>query len=103
MPASSAAYAVALQADGKIVAAGQSASSQQTSYDFAVARFLGDPVPPRIGSFTASPNPVTAGSTVTLTAANVVGLNAGGSITQVAFYLDSNGDGKLEAGTDTLL
>jgi hypothetical protein len=58
---------------------------------------------PQIGSFTASPNPVTAGSSVTLTAANVVALNPGSTVTQVAFYLDSNGDGILEPGSDTLL
>jgi hypothetical protein len=57
---------------------------------------------PQIGSFTASDNPVTAGSPVTLTAAGVQDLNAGGAITQVAFYEDSNGDGKLDAA-DTLL
>jgi uncharacterized delta-60 repeat protein len=103
MPASSMANAVALQADGKIVAAGQTAYNQQTSYDFAVARFLGDPVPPKIGSFTAIPTPATAGSNVPLTASNMVDNNPGGTITQVAFYLDSNGDGKLETGTDMLL
>jgi hypothetical protein len=56
---------------------------------------------PQIGSFIASPDP-TAGSPVTLTAAGVQDLNAGGTITQVAFYADSNGDGVLGAG-DALL
>ena len=56
---------------------------------------------PQIGSFTASPNP-TAGSPVTLTASGVQALNPGGTITQVAFYADSNGDGVLDSN-DTLL
>jgi hypothetical protein len=46
---------------------------------------------------------VTAGSNVTLTAANVVALNPGSTVTQVDFYQDSNGDGILEPGTDLFL
>jgi hypothetical protein len=43
-----------------------------------------------IGSFTASPNPITAGSSLTLTASNIV--MPGASITQVPFYyFDSSG------------
>ena len=61
------------------------------------------PSAPQIGSFTASPNPVTAGSNVTLTASNISDGNPNSTITQVAFYVDSNGDGILEPGTDTLL
>jgi uncharacterized delta-60 repeat protein len=102
MPASSYAYGLALQTDGKIVAAGSSPGTQQTGGGFGVARFLGDPIPV-IGSFTASPNPVTSGSNETLTVSNITDGNAGSSITQVAFYLDSNGDGILEPGTDTLV
>jgi hypothetical protein len=60
------------------------------------------PSQPQIGSFTANPNPVSAGSSVTLTASNISDGNAGSCITQVAFYLDSNGDGVLDSG-DTLL
>src|SRR5262249_53419976 len=55
---------------------------------------------PQLGSFTASPNKVPAGSSVTLTAANVVALNPGSTVTQVAFYQDSNGDSVLQPGTD---
>jgi uncharacterized delta-60 repeat protein len=44
MPASGGVNAVALQADGKIVAVGTSAYSDKTEHDFEVARFLGDPV-----------------------------------------------------------
>jgi uncharacterized delta-60 repeat protein len=86
---------VAIQPDGKIVVAGS------TSAQFAVLRFL--PSAPEVGSFTANPNPVTAGSSVTLTASNITDRNPNASITQVAFYVDSNGDGVLEPGTDTLL
>jgi len=62
-----------------------------------------DTVPPQIGSFTASPNPVTADSPATLTAAGVQALAPGSTITQVAFYVDSNNNGILEPSTDTLL
>jgi hypothetical protein len=46
---------------------------------------------------------VTQGTSLTLTAANVVDLNLGSSVTQVAFYQDANGDGVLEPATDLLL
>jgi uncharacterized delta-60 repeat protein len=82
-------------ADGKIVVAGGS------SLGAAVARYLA--ADPQIGSFTASPNPTPAGSTITLTVSNITDINPSSSITQVAIYVDSNGDGKLEAGTDALL
>src|SRR5262249_28319198 len=56
-----------------------------------LARYL--PSAPQIGLFTASPNPVTAGSSVTLTAGNITDGNPGGTITQGAFsYFDSSGD-----------
>jgi uncharacterized delta-60 repeat protein len=86
-------------ADGKIVVAG--GAIVNGAWNFAVARYVA--TDPRIGSFTASPDPVATGSNVTLTASNITDTNPGGSITQVAFYLDSNGDGKLEPGSDTLL
>ena len=57
----------------------------------------------QIGSFTASSNPASSGSLVMLTAAGATTLNAGSTVTQVAFYLDSNRDGVLEPATDTLL
>ena len=48
---------------------------------------------PQIGSFTASPNSVTAGSSVTLTASNITDANPGATITQVEFfYYDSTGN-----------
>jgi probable HAF family extracellular repeat protein len=40
----------------------------------------------QIGSFTASSNPVTSGSNLTLTASNITDANPGATITQVAFY-----------------
>jgi hypothetical protein len=65
-------------------------------YGWDLARFLA--AGPQISSFTTSPNPVTAGSSLTLTASNITDANPGATITQVAFYLDSNGDGSLDAG-----
>ena len=43
------------------------------------------------------------GSSETLTASNITDGNAAATIAQVAFYVDSNNDGILEPGTDTLL
>jgi uncharacterized delta-60 repeat protein len=57
---------------------------------------------PQIGSFTANPNPAPAGSTVTLSATGLTDGNPGATVTQVAFYADTNGDGVLDAG-DTLI
>jgi hypothetical protein len=58
---------------------------------------------PVIGSLSDSPNPVAPGGSETLTASNVTDGSSNGTVTQVAFYLDSNGDGILEPGTDKLL
>jgi hypothetical protein len=90
--------AVALEPNGRIVVAGSSTGTGK--YNFAVARFLA--TGPEISSFSAAPNPVAPGSSVTLTASGVTPLNPGSTVTQVAFYVDSNGDGVLDAG-DTLL
>ena len=87
---------VAIQANGDIIAAG--ATNNYT--DFITARYL---VGPQIGSFTANPSPVTAGSSVTLTASSIADGVPSSTITQVALYLDSNNDGTLEPGNDTLL
>jgi uncharacterized delta-60 repeat protein len=87
----------ALEPDGRIVVAGSAGSNS-----FALARFLA--TGPQISSFTASPNPVTAGSSITIRLdANVKALDPGSTVVQVAFYLDSNGDGILQHSTDTLL
>jgi uncharacterized delta-60 repeat protein len=91
----SVARGVVIQNDGKIITAGSADNA------FAVVRYLAPA--PQSGSFTANPNPAAAGSSVTLTASNITDGNPNSSITQVAFYLDSNGDGVLEPGTDTLL
>jgi guanyl-specific ribonuclease Sa len=56
---------------------------------------------PTIGSFTVSPTTVTAGTEVTLTASNVS--ESGGTISNVTFYLESNGTPGLQIGSDTLV
>jgi uncharacterized delta-60 repeat protein len=93
-------HAVALQADGKILAAGSS-NATGGNEEFAVARFL--PSEPEIGSFIASANPVTAGSSETLTVWNITDANAGATITSVVFYYyDSSGTKQiLGYGTQT--
>jgi uncharacterized delta-60 repeat protein len=90
---------VVVQSDGKIVVAGTATVGGKN--DFLLVRF--GPSAAQVGSFTASPNPVAAGSSLTLTAANVTPADPSSTITQVAFYADSNGDGKLEPGADALL
>jgi uncharacterized delta-60 repeat protein len=95
---------VVIQPDGKIVTATSADVSKGRSgftEDFMLARY--GPSAAQIGSFTASPNPVTAGSNVTLTASNITLADPSSTIAQVAFYLDSNNDGTLETGSDTLL
>src|SRR5207248_10626524 len=58
---------------------------------------------PRVVNVTVNPNPVTSGANTTLTATDVLEPNAGGSIVQVAFYLDSNRDGVWQPGSDRVL
>jgi hypothetical protein len=89
---------MALEPDGRIVVAGINVSG---TVEFVVARFLGEV--PEITSFTASPNQVTAGSSVTLTASSIIDTNPNSTITQVAFYVDSNSDGVLDAGDTQLV
>jgi uncharacterized delta-60 repeat protein len=64
-----------------------------------LARYL--PSEPEIGSCTASPNPVTSGSIVTLTASNITDGNAGATITQVSFYYFDSSGNKVTLGTGT--
>jgi uncharacterized delta-60 repeat protein len=90
---------LALEPDGRLIVFGSSGNGGISS--FALARFLA--TGPQVGSFTASPNSPPAGSSVTLTAGNVVDPNPDGTVTRVAFYVDSSGGGSLEPGTDTLL
>jgi uncharacterized delta-60 repeat protein len=81
---------LALRADGRVVTVGYTHTPHTGNYDFLLARYLNEPL---IGALSASPNPVTAGSVVTLTASGVTG---SGTITQVAFYVQ-------QGSTNTLL
>ena len=56
---------------------------------------------PTIGSLSVNPDPVTQGNNLTLTA-NSVGDNDG-TVVKVEFYRDTNGNGVIDVGTDTLL
>jgi uncharacterized delta-60 repeat protein len=92
---------MAIEPDGRIVLAGSQLPAVNGAWTSgALARFLA--AGPQIASFTASPNPVTAGDSLTLAASNITDANPGATITQVAFYVDSNHDGVLDSG-DTLL
>lgn len=84
--------AIAILPNGKIDVAGNG---------FLVDRLLPDA--PQIGVLTSSANPVTTGASLTLTASQITDINPGATISQVAFYRDANGNGKLDTGTDTLL
>jgi hypothetical protein len=81
---------MALEPDGRVIVAGYFHPSGNTNQaDVTLCRFL--PSAPQIGSFTASAYTVTAGSSVTLTAANITDENPGSSVAQVAFYIMVNG------------
>ncbi len=80
---------LALEPDGRIVVAGTPVNSG----GFELARFVA--YGPQVGSFTASPNPVTAGSDLTLTAGNLTDEIPSAAITQVAFYVQINGSNTL--------
>jgi len=88
---------MALEPDGRIVVVGGPALGYVR---VDLARFLASG--PQVDSFTADSDSVPAGGVVTLTAANVAALNPDSTVTQVAFYVDSNGNGVLDAG-DTQL
>jgi uncharacterized delta-60 repeat protein len=94
--------AMALQQDGRLVLAGYARPSTNTyPTDVALVRFLASA--PQVGSFTASPNPVLSGSSLTLTASNITDGNPNSTITQVAFYyIDGSGTQQLLGyGTQT--
>jgi uncharacterized delta-60 repeat protein len=99
------ALAVAIQADGRIVAAGATDFATSSS-EFMVARYLPGP---EIGTFTASASTVTAGNSLTLTASNVsdgdpssANPSQYATVTQVAFYaVDTSGNQYL-LGNSTL-
>jgi hypothetical protein len=92
---------LAIQADGRIVAAGYGGSPS------VVARYLPGP---EIASFTASASTVTAGSSLALTASNITDGDPSSAnpsqyatVTQVAFYaVDSSGSQQQLMGTVTL-
>lgn len=95
-------YTIALQSDGRAVVAGTSGLPSSNQYGIlTVVRYV--TAAPQIGSFTVSSNTVKVGEGPTLTATDVQAVNPGSTITQVAFYADSNGDGILDPNTDTLL
>jgi uncharacterized delta-60 repeat protein len=86
--------AIALQPDGRLVMVGSARPAPPGPtggpVDVALVRFLGSA--PQVGLFTASSNPVTSGSSTTLTASNISDGNPNSTITQVAFYyIDSTG------------
>jgi uncharacterized delta-60 repeat protein len=90
---------VALEPDGRIVVAGTNATGPNGTghQKFGVARFLA--TGPQVGSLTVSPTtPMPAGTVLTLTASGLTDANPGATVTQVTFYLDTNGDGVLDAG-----
>jgi uncharacterized delta-60 repeat protein len=89
--------AVAIQPNGEIVLVGD---DSQNSQDFAVARFLA--AGPQIRSFTASSSPVTAGSSLTLTANNITDEIPSATITQVAFYYFDSSGNQVTLGTVTV-
>jgi len=60
----------------------------------------GNPQNPQIASLAVAPNPIYAGTTVTLTAAGVS--DSDGTVTGVHFYRDSNYDGQWDAGDEHL-
>jgi len=87
---------MALEPDGRIIVAGLGSGPW-----FTLARFLA--AGPQIRSFTASPNPVTADSSLNLTASNIGDEIPSATITQVAFYyIDSSSTQQLLGyGTQT--
>jgi uncharacterized delta-60 repeat protein len=80
----------ALQPDGRLVVVGSMNTTSPYAEYFALTRFLAtapSPSPVQIGSFTAAPSPVAAGSPVTLTAGGITTADAGATVTEVAFYI----------------
>jgi uncharacterized delta-60 repeat protein len=100
--ASSQARAVAIQADGRIIVAGETTSTSGVG-DFMVACYLPGP---EIGTFTASASTVTSGGSLTLTASNLSDGDPAGAgyatITQVAFYAVDQSGNQFLLGYGTL-
>jgi hypothetical protein len=59
--------------------------------------------PPVIASLSDSPDPLVLPGTLTLTANGVSDPDGSSTVASVSFYRDSNGNGTLETGIDTLL
>jgi len=77
---------------------------QDFNDDWSVASSAKDYVtdlPPHITSLTTSPEPVTKGTLLTLTANGV--FDQYGQVRSVSFYLDANGDNLIDPNVDTLL
>jgi uncharacterized delta-60 repeat protein len=98
-------HAVALQPDGKILLGGAAGGGENNN--FGLTRFNpdgsfdGDRPLPTIGSFTATPNPVPTGGTLTLTVGGATSPNDGATVGGVAFYYrDATGNERL-LGTGT--
>ncbi len=103
LASSDTATAVAIQADGSAVFAGSvGVAGNSHDTDVVLFRLLGSA--PQVSSSTSSATSVPAGDDVTL-AVSAFGGNPGalGAVTQVAIYADSNGDGNLDAASDTLV
>jgi uncharacterized delta-60 repeat protein len=81
---------MALEPDGRIIVGGSALTS---TGGFALARFVA--YGPEVGSFTASPDTVTAGSSLTLTASNISDEVLSATITQVTFSVQINGTNTL--------
>jgi uncharacterized delta-60 repeat protein len=89
--------AVALEPDGRVVAAGTGFDVNTGVYSFGLARFLAGP---EIDTFTASASAVTSGGSLTLSASNLTDGDPStanpsqyATVTQVAFYaVDSTGN-----------
>jgi uncharacterized delta-60 repeat protein len=89
------AWGVAIQADGRIVAAGS--TDGNTGWDFMTARYLPGP---EIGTFTTSAATVTVGGSLTLTASNLTDGDPSATVAQVAFYaVDQSGNQFLLGAT----
>jgi uncharacterized delta-60 repeat protein len=89
---------LALQSDGEIVVTGIS----NPGGNHLLVRLMPSFPQAVAGSFTAAPNPATAGSSVTLSAAFTDGNPAVTSL-RVYFYLERTDNGILEPGSDTLV
>jgi uncharacterized delta-60 repeat protein len=100
VPPSGGPNAMALEPDGRLLLAGGDILNPSSGpTDVALVRFLGSA--PQVGSFTASPNPVTSGSSITLTASGITDGNPNSTVTQVAFYYIDNTGTKQVLGYGT--